>query len=111
LRLMTERGALPVDDLPHRPSGRPDRGRPTSSFRSTRPRSKPPPPTGRAGSASHSPTTRPAIDAGLAGPLDAQFGSSGRIPTRRPSSAASRRSPTLRSCARTRIHRPRALPN
>jgi hypothetical protein len=25
LRLMTERGALPVDDLPHRPSGRPDR--------------------------------------------------------------------------------------
>jgi hypothetical protein len=25
LRLMTERGALPVDDLPHRPSGRPER--------------------------------------------------------------------------------------
>ena len=25
LRLMTERGALPVDDLPHRPSGRPVR--------------------------------------------------------------------------------------
>ena len=25
LRLMTERGELPVDDLPHRPSGRPDR--------------------------------------------------------------------------------------
>jgi hypothetical protein len=25
LRLMTERGDLPVDDLPHRPSGRPER--------------------------------------------------------------------------------------
>jgi hypothetical protein len=25
LRLMTERGQLPVDELPHRPSGRPDR--------------------------------------------------------------------------------------
>ncbi len=25
LRLMTERGALPIDDLPHLPSGRPDR--------------------------------------------------------------------------------------
>lgn len=25
LRLMTERGALPVDTLPHKPSGRPDR--------------------------------------------------------------------------------------
>ena len=25
LRLMEERGALPVDELPHRPSGRPDR--------------------------------------------------------------------------------------
>ena len=32
LRLMTERGALPVDDLPHRPSGRPDRAAADAEF-------------------------------------------------------------------------------
>ena len=32
LRLMTERGELPVDDLPHRPSGRPDRAAADAEF-------------------------------------------------------------------------------
>jgi hypothetical protein len=32
LRLMTEQGALPVDDLPHRPSGRPDRAAADAEF-------------------------------------------------------------------------------
>ena len=32
LRLMTERGDLPVDDLPHRPSGRPDRAAADAEF-------------------------------------------------------------------------------
>ncbi len=32
LRLMTERGALPVDDLPHRPSGRPERAAADAEF-------------------------------------------------------------------------------
>jgi hypothetical protein len=32
LRLMTARGALPVDDLPHRPSGRPDRATADAEF-------------------------------------------------------------------------------
>ena len=32
LRLMTERGALPVDNLPHRPSGRPDRAAADEEF-------------------------------------------------------------------------------
>jgi len=32
LRLMTERGRLPVDDLPHRPSGRPDRAAANAEF-------------------------------------------------------------------------------
>jgi hypothetical protein len=32
LRLMTERGELPVDDLPHRPSGRPERAAADAEF-------------------------------------------------------------------------------
>ena len=32
LRLMTERGELPVDDLPHRPSGLPDRAAADAEF-------------------------------------------------------------------------------
>jgi len=32
LRLMTERGALPVDDMPHRPSGRPVRSAADAEF-------------------------------------------------------------------------------
>lgn len=32
LRLMTERGELPVDELPHRPSGRPDRAAADAEF-------------------------------------------------------------------------------
>ena len=32
LRLMTEHGELPVDDLPHRPSGRPDRAAADAEF-------------------------------------------------------------------------------
>ena len=32
LRLMTERGDLPVDDLPHRPSGRPERAAADAEF-------------------------------------------------------------------------------
>jgi hypothetical protein len=32
LRLMTELGALPVDDLPHRPSGRPERAAADAEF-------------------------------------------------------------------------------
>jgi hypothetical protein len=32
LGLMTERGKLPVDDLPHRPSGRPDRAAADAEF-------------------------------------------------------------------------------
>ncbi len=49
LRLMTERGALPIDDLPHLPSGRPDREAADREFPATRPRSRPRPATGRAG--------------------------------------------------------------
>jgi hypothetical protein len=77
LRLMTERGALPVDDLPHRPSGRPERAAADAEF-------KPLPRTGPAGTGSLSPTTPAAIGDGRGGRRVGRSGSNARhdIPRR-----------------------------